>query len=41
MVSGPTCRAVGHSTEEEENEIAVLPISIPDSGSSDSGILYG
>ena len=29
MVSGPTSRAV--STEEEEDEIAVLPISIADS----------
>ena len=34
MVSGPTSRAVGHSTEEEEqeaDEIAVLLISIADS----------
>ena len=32
MVSGPTSRAVGRSKEEEEDdEIAVLPISIPDS----------
>ena len=33
MVSGPTSRAVGRSTEEEEenDEIAVLPISIADS----------
>ena len=34
-------RAVGRSTEEEEDddEIAVLPISIADS--DDTGILYG
>ena len=32
MVSGPTSRAVGRSTEEEEDDkITVLPISIPDS----------
>ena len=32
MVSGPTSRAVGRSTEEEEDdEIAVLLISIADS----------
>ena len=32
MVSGPTSRVVGRSKEEEEDdEIAVLPISVPDS----------
>ena len=33
MVSRPTSRAVGRSTEkeEEDDEIAVLAISIPDS----------
>ena len=31
MASGPTIRAVGRFKEEEEEEIAVLPISIPDS----------
>ena len=32
MASGPTIRAVGRfKEEEEEEEIAVLPISIPDS----------
>ena len=30
MVSGPTSQAVGRS-KEEDDEIAVLPISIPDS----------
>ena len=30
MVSGPTSRAVGRSTEEDD-EIAILPISIADS----------
>ena len=32
MVSGPTSRAVGRSKEEEDD--AVLPISIPDSDGS-------
>ena len=31
MVSGPTSRAVGRLLEEEDDEIAVLPISIADS----------
>ena len=39
MALGPTSRAVGCL---EDDEIAALPISIPDSnGSSNAGILYG
>ena len=45
MFSGPISRAVGRLKEEEDDEIAVVPISIPDSDvtgrSSDAGILYG
>ena len=41
MFSGPTSRAVGRSKEEEEDdEIAVLPISLT-GRSSDAGILCG